>query len=142
MNEVWSGTIVLFIFSAFLYFVQGDRDYTARQQAIDNVTYKYTQMASKKGEMSEVLYEKLEETLAIYGDFEIKLKAEKEANGSIMSLHDDQVVDYDLRENEYDAITIYVTSKKEHYLSKILELPPWNIDSTHKITSQSSAYIQ
>lgn len=144
MDETWIAAFMFLIFGWCCFFIQGDRDYTIRQQAVNNVTYRYVQVASKKGELSEVILDELEAKLSNYGNFEITLLAEKfEENNTITRLEGVDVVNYDLRENGFDTITIYVEGKKDHYLTKIFELSPMGkTDAKYKIIAQSSAYIQ
>jgi hypothetical protein len=144
MDETWAASVLLIIFCWFAYFVQGDRDYATRQLAVNNITYRYTQIASKKGELNEVIYDELERKLDVYGEFEIRLLAEKfEEDNTITRLEGDEVIGYDLRGNDFDTITIYAEAQKDHYLTTIFQMFPMNFtNARYRIVSQSAAYIE
>ena len=146
MKDALGITFILLILSWMMFFYQGSVDYNIRRQAVGNIVYRYTQTAGKKGVLNDVIYEELEDKLSIYGDYKIKVLAEKFNNKDLHLLANEDVVDYDLRENMVDILTIYVESKEEHWLDKVLQISPFGrIDTSninYNIIAKSSVYVQ
>lgn len=146
MKEGLGITLILIILGWLGFYYQGNIDYSTRYQAISNITYRYTQTAGKKGELNDTIYSDLNEKLSFYGSYKITVLAEKFQDDGILTLKDDDVIDYDLRSNDYDILTIYVESDKEHWLNKVMEISPFgnlnNNNTNYKIIAKSSVYIQ
>lgn len=144
MDEALPTTLLLILIGFIAFFTIGDRDFATINHSVGNITYRYTQTAGKKGELNDTIYSELENKLNMYGDFEITVLAEKfEEDGSITRLENSGVLNYDLRANGFDILTIYVEAKKNHWLSKLFEISPLGMkDVTCKTMSKSAVYIQ
>lgn len=143
MDEAWTATFMFFIFGWCCFFIQGDRDYTVRQQAINNATYRYAQVVSKKGELSPIIDSEITDTFKIYGDYEVTYQAEKFDGDTLTKLKGTDVIGRDLRAEGFDIIKIHVVSNKNHYLTSLFKMSPMGkADVPYKIAAQSSAYIQ
>lgn len=139
------GLTLLLIFGGWaLNYEFGSRDYTTKQQAINNITYRYTQIAGKKGELNPTIYNELESKLNIYGNFDIKVVAERfNSDDTITKIEGTDVIGLDLRENEFDILTIFVEDTKKHFLNTVLEVSPLGrVDANYKLNGKSSVYIQ
>lgn len=144
MSEITSATIFFIIFTWICFFIQADRDYTVRDQAVSNITYSYTQTAAKKGTINDTIYNELESKINKLGDFNIFIVAERfNGDGTVTTLMNDMVIGYDLRGNGFDIITVYVSSTKEHYLNKVLSIFQGDAaNDRYRIEARAAAYIQ
>jgi hypothetical protein len=139
------GLVLLIIFGGWaMNYELATRNYNTESQAVSNLTYRYTQVAGKKGELSTVVYNEFKKKLAIYGDYEITIVAEKfNEDDTITRLENDSVIDLPLRENEFDILTIYVQEKNRHLLSTIFEVSPLGrLESDIHLAAKASVYIQ
>ena len=142
MGDILASTLFLIIMCWVSMFMQGDRDYSTQTQAISNLTYRYTQTAGKKGELTQAIYNKLEKSVSLYGAYDIEIIAEKfEDDNTITRLEGESVIEYDLRENEFDMLTIYVKAQKQHWLGAVQKVITGE-DFNYKIITKSSVYIQ
>ncbi len=139
------GLVLFMMFSSWaMNYELATRNYNTENQAIGNITYRYTQVAGKKGELNSTIYEELEKKLAIYGDYEITIVAEKfNEDNTITRIENESVVDLDLRENDFDILTIYVQDKNKHFLSTVFEVSPLGrLESDIHLAAKASVYIQ
>lgn len=139
------GLVLLMIFCGWgMNYELATRSYNTESQAVGNVTYKYTQIAGKKGELNPKIYEELEKKLAIYGDYEITIVAERfNEDDTITTLENDNVIGLNLRENDFDILTIYVQEKTKHFLSAVFEVSPLGrLESDIHLAAKASVYIQ
>lgn len=143
MRDIIFTTVLFFLIGWFCILFVGNIDYSVRREAVGNVLYRYTQTAGKKGEMNEIIYKELQEKLHYYGEFEIALTAERFEKDKIITVENDAVIDLDLREEDYDILTIEIMSKRNHWLSRATELCPFlGKRIEYKITGSSAVYIQ
>lgn len=145
MNEALPTMLLVFLLGWMAFFIQGDKDYFARSQAVSNITYRYTQAAGKMGEMNDAIYEEMMEKLKLYGDFEIHMVAENfTAEGTVESRTGEELLNFDLRGNGYDILNVSVQSNKNHWIGKVLELSPFGskMRSNYRLFGKSSVYIQ
>lgn len=143
MKEVLGLALIILLVSWNSFRDFGQRDYEIRQNNVSNIVYNFTQVAAKRGTLYESAYDDLEKQLERYGDFEILLRAEKhQADGTTHALENESVVNFDLRKNEYDLITIYVVDKKDLFLNRVYGAYPMNIETNYKVVSQSCSYIE
>lgn len=121
----------------------GTKEYQLKQKAVENIVYNYSQVAGKKGVLNQASYDALVKELTRFGDFEIILKAEKfEQDGTKTIVDGDSVIDYDLRTNDYDLITIYVENKDELFINKVYATPPMGIDTNYTLYARGCSYIE
>lgn len=142
MQDILASILFVMFFVWSSYFLQGDRDYSTQTQAIANITYRYTQTAGKKGELTEVIYDNLKNAINHYGDYKITLIAERyEENNTVTKIEGATVVGYDLRENDYDILTIYVEGERQHWLGTVQKMLS-GADADYKIITKSSVFVQ
>lgn len=142
MQDILASILFIIFFVWSSYFLQGDRDYSTQTQAIANITYRYTQTAGKKGELTEAIYNDLENSINYYGDYKITLIAERyEEDNTVTKLEGTNIVGYDLRENDFDILTIYVEGERQHWLGSVQRLLS-GADADYKIVSKSSVFVQ
>lgn len=142
MQDILASILFVIFFAWSTYFMQGDRDYSTQTQALSNITYRYTQTAGKKGELTEAIYQDLEKAINLYGEYEIKVIAERyEEDNTTTKIEGDAIVGYDLRENEFDILTVYVEGKNQHWLGTVQKLLS-GADADYKIVTKSSVFIQ
>ncbi len=146
MKDALGITLTMFILAWMMFFYQGSVDFQVRQQAVGNIVYRYAQTAGKKGILNDTIYQDLGDKLSLYGDYEIQILAEKFNTDGVIALNSDAVINYDLRENNFDILTIYVISKKEHWLDQVIEKSPFGKTDTSRlqyhIIAKSAVYIQ
>jgi hypothetical protein len=87
------------------------------QQDVENIVFKYTQIAAKKGCLYRSVYDEMVKKIEKYGTFEIALKAESFNGGTITVLEGEDIIDRNLRDEGYDLLTISVMAVKKHPLS-------------------------
>lgn len=148
MEKFWASLLVIPIFMWYSFHAVLDRDFKIKQQAVENVVYQYTQIASKKGVLYPSVYGEMEEKLSRFGTFEIMVSAEKFAGGSDTPevIADEDLIGQDLRSQGYDIINIYVESLNEHPLGRLYEITPFGTDSgvetDIRYFARASVYIQ
>lgn len=139
------------LFTSFLFFILawigilfiGSIDFYVQQEVVNNITYKYTQVSAKKGEVNDTILTEFQEALNKHGEYEIALQAEKIEENAIEIINDSDLINYDLRDNNYDVITVTVRQVNNHWLGKVFEKSPLlGMKVETKIQSKSSAYIQ
>ena len=147
MQNFWAVLVVLPIFTWYSMFTVLDRNYTLAQQDVENIVYQYTQIAAKKGILYESVLLDMEEQLSKYGNYEIFVKAEKfEGNGEPVILDGKEIVNYDLRKQGYDLISITVLYNKRHPVSVMYEYnvfgTPNSKSYTFTLFGKASSYIR
>lgn len=127
MQNFWAALLVLPIFTWYSMFTVLDRNYTLAQQDVENIVYEYTQIAAKKGMLSNQILKEMDEELSKYGPHEISVTAEKfEGNAEPTRLEAMDVISkesrvIDLRDTGYDLINITVIYDKRHPVSVMYE---------------------
>ena len=147
MQNFWAVLVVLPIFTWYSMFTVLDRNYTMAQQDIENIVYQYTQIAAKKGILYESVLSDMEEQLSKYGNYEIFIKAERfEGNGEAIALEGMTTINYDLREQGYDLISVIVIYSKRHPVSVMYEFSvfgtPNNKSYNFTLFGKASSYIR
>ena len=142
MKEVIGFTLMFTLLMFGSYRDSGTRDYQLRQRAVDNIVYNYSQIAGKKGVLNESSYQELVKDLSIYGDFEIRLIAEKFEGDTPIVLEGESIIDFDLRGNEYDLITIYAEDKEDLFINKVYRSSPMGIEANYKLYSRGCSFIE
>lgn len=147
MQNFWAVLVVLPIFTWYSMFTVLDRNYTMAQQDVENIVYQYTQIAAKKGILYESVLSDMEEQLSKYGNYEIFIKAERfEGNSEPVALEGMNTVNYDLREQGYDLISVTVIYSKRHPVSVMYEFSvfgtPNNKSYNFTLFGKASSYIR
>ena len=147
MQNFWAVLVVLPIFTWYSMFTVLDRNYTMAQQDVENIVYQYTQIAAKKGILYESVLSDMEEQLSKYGNYEIFIKAERfEGNSEPVALEGMNTVNYDLREQGYDLISVTVIYSKRHPVSVMYEFSvfgtPNNKSYDFALFGKASSYIR
>jgi hypothetical protein len=147
MHNFWAVLVVLPIFTWYSMFTVLDRNYTIAQQDVENIVYQYTQVAAKKGILFESVLNDMEEELSKYGEYEVFIKAEKfQGNSAPIILDGKTVVNYDLRKQGYDLISLTVIYKKRHPVSIMYEYSvlgaPKGSSYNFTLFGKSSSYIR
>ena len=147
MQNFWAVLVVLPIFTWYSMFTVLDRNYTMAQQDVENIVYQYTQIAAKKGILYESVLSDMEEQLSKYGNYEIFIKAERfEGNGEAIALEGMTTINYDLREQGYDLISVIVIYSKRHPVSVMYEFSvfgtPNNKSYNFTLFGKASSYIR
>lgn len=145
MKDAIGITILLIIFTWITLFTQFSLDYNTRQQAIENIVYRYTQVAAKKGEMSSLVYEEMEKKLNLYGEFDIILSAEKFSENDVAEYTND-ILDTNLREEGFDIINVYAQSRKPHLIKIVMHNTPFGdlnkSNTNYYLIAKSSSYVK
>lgn len=145
MGEILSTIIFIIIFSWCSFFMQGDRDYATQSQALTNIVYRYTQAAGKHGALNDTIYDELERSINLYGDYTITPIAEKLDASGVVRLEGNSVIGYDLRANDYDILSIYVESNHQHWLHAFLNFfsadDNWVVDEEFILTYKGKRYL-
>lgn len=147
MQNFWAVLVVLPIFTWYSMFTVLDRNYTLAQQDVENIVYQYTQIAAKKGILYESVLHDMEEQLSKYGNYEMFIKAERfEGNSELVAIDGMSTVNYDLREQGYDLISIAVIYDKRHPISVMYEYSvfgtPNNKSYDFTLFGKASSYIR
>lgn len=150
MDDFWAAIIVIAFISWSVFTGQLDRDFDLKQKQIESITYRYTQIAAKKGTLYSSVYNEFENKLSLYGDFDIYITAEKYTGNNtipeIINNHDTTIIGMDLRNEGYDVINVYVENTKRHPLSRLYELSPLGIITGKsydiRLVSKASVFIQ
>lgn len=142
MKEGLGSTVLLIILGFLIFYYQGNVDYSMRCQAVSNIVYRYTQTAAKRGELNNTIYNELEKDLKYYGNYTISVEAEKFTSAGIEKLEGSSVIGYDLRKGDYDILSVYIESEKEHWLGAVMKLCFNASGKDYKIKAKASAYIQ
>lgn len=120
MKDIIVGTLVMIIIFSLIYRITLTRDFRLKQKCVEEIVYTYTQIASKKGCISEKLYKNLQNKLSYFGRFNIIIKVEKYMNSTneVLKIVDNKnIINKDLRDSKIDLITLYVESKNRHPIS-------------------------
>ena len=143
LGEVFALSFLL-IFAGWFNINTGlSNDYSTREQAVNNICYRYTQTASDLGVLTQPMFDEFSSKISLYGEFDIKIVAERfENDGSKTQLEGSSVIGLDLRENNYQIVSIYAEAKKRHPLSAVYKMFPFNYDVEYRLIGYSSAYVQ
>lgn len=147
MQNFWAVLVVLPVFTWYSMFTVLDRNYTIAQQDVENIVYRYTQIAAKKGVLYRSVFDDMEKQLSKYGEHEIYVKAEKFIGDQIPVVTEGwAVLDSDLREQGYDILNITVAYNKRHPVSLMYEYsvfgPPNSKSYEFILFGKASSYIR
>ncbi len=120
MKDIIAGTVISLVMFMLLARIIVERDFKLRQRQTEDIVYTYTQIASKKGSLSESMYEEMNSKLSMLDNFNINLKAEKFVNGSDSPLvieGEKSIKDLNLRDEGFDILTISVEAKDRHMVN-------------------------
>ena len=115
---------------------------------MENIVYQYTQIAAKKGILSDNVYLEMQQRLSRYGVFEISATAEKyyDDASTPLIIANTEVFNRDLRGEGFDIINIYVQCTTEHPLGKLYKITPLGnkLDNSHdiKLFGRAAVFIQ
>lgn len=146
MDQFMPATILFIIFAWGASFFVATSNYDAQIQKANEITYNYTQLAAKKGELTSGMYSELKNSLAKFGEFDIYAWAERHnSNGSKTIVEGSALLNYDLRENDFDIIQIHARSKKDHaltYFYKMAIFGATSFTSSIRVNTQAASYVQ
>lgn len=143
MDQFLPATILMMILAWYTSYFVSYSDFDAKQQAVNTITYNYTQLAAKKGQFTGGMKDELISKLSPYGDYEVYVWAEKD--GSSSYLEGTSVIGADLREGDYDFVNVYVNSTKAHSLTFFYKTAIFGNTGSSiemKVSSKASSYIQ
>lgn len=146
MDQFMPATILFIIFAWGASFFVATTNYDAQLQKTNEITYNYTQLAAKKGSLTSTMYNELKNRLGAFGDFDIYAWAERfESDGSKTIVQGSALLNYNLRDNDFDMIQIHARAKKDHpltYFYKMATFGATSFTSSVRVNSQAASYIQ
>ena len=139
-------TLLFIIFAWGASFFVASSNFDAQTQKATELTYNYTQLAAKKGSLTSTMYNELKTSLSKFGDFDIYAKAERyNSDGTKSTIEGASLLNYDLRENDYDTLQIHARSSKDHgltYFYKMAIFGATDFASSVRVNTQAASYIQ
>lgn len=117
VEDFYPAIIIMCILTYFMLSMSLTYQFDIIQQDVENIVFKYTQVAAKKGCLYQSVYDEMVSKIEKYGTFEISLKAERFNGATVTELEGDDIIDRNLRDEGYDLLTIAVMAKKKHPLS-------------------------
>ncbi len=148
MQNFFAALIIIPILTWYSMFGVLDRNYTMAQQEVENTVYKYTQIAAKKGVLYKSVYDELCSKLDKYGEYEVYLSAERfdGTASSPLKLEGWDIIDLDLRSNNYDLINVIVVYRKRHPVSVMYEFSVFGVPNgkqvDFKLFGKACSYVQ
>ncbi|OGO78083.1 MAG: hypothetical protein A2Y23_15485 [Clostridiales bacterium GWB2_37_7] len=147
MQNFWAVLVVLPIFTWYSMFTVLDRNYNLAQQDVENIVYRYTQIAAKKGVLYQSVLEEMEKQLSKYGEYEIYISAEKFlGNDEPTVIEGWDAVDVGLRAEGYDLLNVTVQYNKHHPVSILYEYSVFGAQNSKSynltLFGKASSYIR
>ena len=122
VEDFYPAIIIMCILTYFMLSMSLTYQFDIIQQDVENIVFKYTQIAAKKGCLYQSVYDEMVSKIEKYGTFEISLKAERFYGATVTELEGDDIIDRNLRDEGYDLLTISVMAIKKHPLSIIYSM--------------------